>query len=41
MIIEFIKILIQNGMYREATELINANMLPKTLFTELYTEERK
>ena len=28
-----IKVLIENKMYREATELINASMLPESLFT--------
>ena len=29
-----IKVLIENKMYREATELINASMLPESLFIE-------
>lgn len=29
-----VKVLIENKMYREAMELINASMLPETVFTE-------
>ncbi len=33
-ILTAIKVLIQSGMHKEAIELINASMAPKTLFTQ-------
>ena len=40
-ILTAIKVLIENKMYKEATELINASMLPESLFTTYNTDQKQ
>lgn len=39
-ILTAVRVLIQSGMHKEAIELINASMAPKTLFTQTILRQK-